>query len=803
MRLAAMRLVLALLALGACTPPSSPDGTPKRFREVGSPKICLAKQRLLKELGHEDLAEEAARPDRAPEPEPELHRGEPPPIENAYGRVAPATVLIRTSEGMGSGVIVAADGLVLTNHHVVDEFLQIDLKIKLSLELGKVEPTGRMVPTGETMTGFVVHADPVKDLALVKIDKPPPKLPVVSLAELDPRVGEVVLSIGNAGIGLLWAAKVCNVSRVGDLTRETSMLEVGDCALSDPTDDKEAALRRREQCEARKREIREEVEQAPQGMAIQTTCSLNGGDSGGPLVNAWGEVVGLNQSLRFAGGTLAFHVHVAEIRSFLAGAGSEPSPIVPDPFCEGGTEFKVEDLDGDGVLDTAAARGFYHVDGGTVKAQGSYLIDLDQDSATSKPSLERPFDAEVAILLKKNDAFAFYDSDGDGNFDVLLRDRNADGTVELAYRIEDGVPQRDESLEALSTLDASAVGGSLSPRLAATIIGLGLANLASRALLDAGAVPPVPDFGRAFGHRGFASDLDDDGKVEAIIANDQPGFSAYLLDVRSPALEHLADGDDAGRVLERGEVTPQFVFFERPAGSWTLYDTDADGSFDVALFARQPIAEDERERYFTSHTFTTHAFALSPGKAPEPIRAPLGRSLAQPELFQSYEAADALRYTFLARSASRGAVPDPFGGVPGTGGWDLLEIDGHRTALSQKTRFGHVIVIDVDRDTPRMATSTPDELASADKFDAELAIVRLGQLGWVYYDSDGDGVFDLVRFTRDIQKGTVDNVLRLDPSGLEVESEAPRGDLFTPELVAHSIGMRARLMIVLQSAVLP
>jgi S1-C subfamily serine protease len=795
-------LLIFVVAVGACTPAVSPDAiSDKRFREVGSPRICLAKQRLLRELGHEKLAEKASA--RDPEPEPEIDRSESPPIERAYGRVAPATVLIRTSEGMGSGVILDAAGLVLTNHHVVDEFLQENLEIKITLELGKIEPTGRMVPSGKPMTASVVHADPVKDLALVKIHEPPSDLPVASLAEIDPRVGELVLSVGNAGIGLLWAAKVCNVSRVGDLTRETSMLEVGDCGLGDPTDDEERAKRRREQCEARKKEIREEVEQAPQGVAIQTTCSLNGGDSGGPLVNAWGEVVGINQSLRFAGGTLAFHVHVAEIRSFLEGAGSEPRAVIPDPFCEGGAEFKVEDLDGDGILDTASARGSYHLEGGSVRSQGSYLLDLDQDSATRDPSLERPFDAEVALLLKKNDAFAFYDTNGDGTFDVLLRDRNADGTVELAYRLENGTARRDEALEALSTLDATMVGGASSARLGATVIGLGLSKLASRALLDAGAVPPVPHFSRAFGHKGFAADLDDDGKVETIVANDQPGFSSYLIDVRSPALQRLSDGDDAGRVLERGEVSPQFVFFERPAGSWTLYDTDADGSFDVALFARQPAAEDERDRFYGSHTFVTHAFRLRTGAPPEALRAPLGRSLAQPELFTSTGAGDTLRFTYLVRSAARGAVPDPFAGVPGPGGWDLVEIDGKRQVLVQKTRFGHVVLVDIDRDTPKLATASPEDLASADKFDAEIAIVRLGELGWVYYDTDGDGAFDLVRFSRDLAKGTVDNVLRLDPSGTRVTSESPTGELFTPELVSSSIGMRARLMIVLSAAVLP
>src|SRR5690606_36482626 len=134
-------------------------------------------------------------------------------------------------------------------------------------------PTGRVVASGKPLEGVVVATDAVKDLALVKLVKPPKELSVAKLAPVDPHVGESVLSIGNAGIGLLWAAKVCNVSRVGDLTRETSILEAGDCTLRDPLDNDQEAKRRKQQCEASKKEIKKQVEQALQGLSIQTTCS--------------------------------------------------------------------------------------------------------------------------------------------------------------------------------------------------------------------------------------------------------------------------------------------------------------------------------------------------------------------------------------------------------------------------------------------------------------------------------------------------------------------------------------------------
>src|SRR5262249_54328488 len=154
------------------------------------------------------------------------------------------------------------------------------------------------------------------------------------VSEFDPRVGENVMSIGNAGIGLLWAAKVCNVSKIGEPTRETSMLEAGGCMRADETKNADHRPPPPRPRPARKQEIKKQVEQAPQALSIQTTCGINGGDSGGPLVNAWGQIVGLNQSVRYGANTLAFHVHVAEIREILRDVPQTPATIIPDPLCD-------------------------------------------------------------------------------------------------------------------------------------------------------------------------------------------------------------------------------------------------------------------------------------------------------------------------------------------------------------------------------------------------------------------------------------------------------------------------------------
>src|SRR5258707_8880929 len=99
-------------------------------------------------------------------------RGAQPPVE-------------RKREALGSGVIVTADGYILTNHHVIDGADQI--KVDLN--------------NGRTLDAKVVGSDAPSDLAVLKVNAT--DLPVLALGDSDrTRVGDVVLAIGNPlGIG--------------------------------------------------------------------------------------------------------------------------------------------------------------------------------------------------------------------------------------------------------------------------------------------------------------------------------------------------------------------------------------------------------------------------------------------------------------------------------------------------------------------------------------------------------------------------------------------------------------------------
>ncbi len=435
---------------GAPTPPPATPahalGTSvERTREAVTTGQCLAKRRILTALGRKvaDVPEPPAGEKYTTDPA----LGALSPAE-AYRNVAPSVVLIRTRDGLGSGVLVDDSGLVLTNYHVVDDFQQPDLTMQVSLELPDVLATGRMARSNKVYEGRVVKADPVKDLAIVRIVDPPKGLHAVKLSGADPQIGENVLSIGHAGIGLLWAAKTCTISNVGDQTRDTSSLEAGDCSIKDKSDSAKEATRRQEQCEARKREIRERVEGATQGLSVQTNCNISFGDSGGPLVNTKGDIVGLNQSLRFALGTVAFHVHVGEIRAFMKDVPATPIQILPDPWCQGGVEATAEDMDGDGKIDTVKL--------GHEWGDQATFIDLNEDDSTAPHTDARPFAADVIIMHKHEEVLAWYDTDGDGRLDVVLRDKEADGTVNIGWRVDaSGKYTQDAALEKFKTVDVA------------------------------------------------------------------------------------------------------------------------------------------------------------------------------------------------------------------------------------------------------------------------------------------------------------------------------------------------------------
>jgi serine protease Do len=157
----------------------------------------------------------------------------------------------RESAGLGSGFVIRADGLVLTNEHVVRDASTVVVTLA----------------DGREMDADVVGTDEVNDLALLRIRmEGGTRLPVAPLGDSDGlMIGEWVVAIGNP-FGFL---------------------------LSNPEPSVTAGV-----VSAVGRNIIPVGEQRSYYLdMIQTDASINPGNSGGPLVNALGEVVGVNSSI--------------------------------------------------------------------------------------------------------------------------------------------------------------------------------------------------------------------------------------------------------------------------------------------------------------------------------------------------------------------------------------------------------------------------------------------------------------------------------------------------------------------------
>ncbi len=196
-----------------------------------------------------------------------LYRQVEPSVVSLYARVATGRVDWRTgrpewSETQGSGVVLSAQGEVLTNHHVIAEAL--DLRVRLH--------------DGQRLRARVVGSDPERDLALLQIVEPVEGLRAAVLGDSEAlAVGDWVLAVGNP-LGLEHSVTRGIVSAKGRRER---------LGGPGPVD------------------------------FLQTDAAINPGNSGGPLFDLRGEVVGINAAVAGEGHGIAFAIPVALVKQVL------------------------------------------------------------------------------------------------------------------------------------------------------------------------------------------------------------------------------------------------------------------------------------------------------------------------------------------------------------------------------------------------------------------------------------------------------------------------------------------------------
>ena len=161
--------------------------------------------------------------------------------------------------GAGTGFVIDPEGLILTNHHVVDGADRIMVRLT----------------DGRNLHATRIGSDPDTDVALIKVESTRP-LPYAALGDSDAlRVGEWVVAIGNP-LAYEHTVTVGVVSFIGRKLFDSSL-----------------------------------------DRYIQTDAAINFGNSGGPLINARGEVIGINAAISSRAANIGFAVPINQARAIL------------------------------------------------------------------------------------------------------------------------------------------------------------------------------------------------------------------------------------------------------------------------------------------------------------------------------------------------------------------------------------------------------------------------------------------------------------------------------------------------------
>ncbi|MGE4319800.1 MAG: Do family serine endopeptidase [Deferribacterales bacterium] len=177
-----------------------------------------------------------------------------------FGNMMPQQPREYKSSALGSGFIIEADGLIVTNNHVIDGADEIIVKLN----------------DEHKFTAKVVGRDPLTDLALIKINPAGVKLQTLPLGDSEKsEIGDWVVAIGNP-LGLEWTMTAGIISAKG-----------------------------------------RSLNSGPYDNFMQTDASINPGNSGGPLINMSGQVVGINTAIIASAQGLGFAIPVNMLKDLL------------------------------------------------------------------------------------------------------------------------------------------------------------------------------------------------------------------------------------------------------------------------------------------------------------------------------------------------------------------------------------------------------------------------------------------------------------------------------------------------------
>ena len=310
--------------------------------------------------------------ERVGQPEPLLRLRGAREIE-LYRTLAPSVALIMTDEAEGSASLIATkslagdnrSGILLTSAHVVGDARDVTVVFKPQKE-------GDKITKAQAVRGRVRKLDPVRDLALVEVERVPTYVATIPLGSMNEvQVGADVHAIGHPE-GQTWTYTKGLISQI----------------------------RPAYEWQQHKVDV------------IQTQTPINPGNSGGPLISDGGKLIGVNFFKRQGEG-LNFAVAISDIERFLkaaqdgayeppnAAATAASSALKP---CEPKVAFE-----------------------GRTKENNAFVRTLDMDcSGKANAALIVPDDKSKPIEFRM-------DTNKDGKTDAWIVDEDRDGKWDISY----------------------------------------------------------------------------------------------------------------------------------------------------------------------------------------------------------------------------------------------------------------------------------------------------------------------------------------------------------------------------------
>ena len=291
-----------------------------------------------------------------------------------YKRAAPSVVYVLGSRWWGSGSYIGSN-LILTNWHAVRDSQEVGILFKPSRKGGKLDPPS-------IVRGTVIKADPVSDLALVKVPFVPPYVhPLEFAPAAEIQVGADVHAIGHPS-GVLWTYTRGIISQV---RRD---FEWGD--------------------------------NPHRATIIQTQTPKT--HSGGPLFDDSGKLLGVH-SWKAKGENRNFAISIDDVSTFMKSKSQLVRPgKSPKQSCSARRLFEGRDQANTGLL--------IQFDVNCDAKANALLFVPDDKAKPSRARLDNNSDGKVDILVE--------DRNRDGKWDISFHDVDFDGLTDLVGYHPDG-----------------------------------------------------------------------------------------------------------------------------------------------------------------------------------------------------------------------------------------------------------------------------------------------------------------------------------------------------------------------------